>query len=174
MAFSTDERAALRERTEMRVGDKCDAYDFRRSAPSDLPPMQEQDTGTIRAFATGATRDTAQGKPDFEGFLSPLVLEAYGAYMHVNRLQADGTLRDSDNWQKGIPLAVYVKSGWRHFFDWWKGHRGHHDDTNTVVAALGLLFNTAGYLHERLKADPTLLQRLVPAAEIARDKGRAK
>jgi len=34
-----------------------------------------KDTGTIRQFTTGATRDTSDGKLDYEGFISPLVLE---------------------------------------------------------------------------------------------------
>jgi hypothetical protein len=109
------------------------------------------DTGVIRAFGTGATRDTAEGKLDYEGFLSPLVLESFAEYMNSNREQKDGTLRNSDNWQKGIPKDVYMKSGWRHFFDWWKKHRGHHggDMMETILCAL--MFNVMGYLHEFLK-----------------------
>ena len=57
----------------------------------------------MRNFDTGATRDVDTNKLDFEGFLSPVVLERYAEYMHKNRVQADGNLRDSDNWQKGIP-----------------------------------------------------------------------
>ena len=83
-----------------------------------------EDNGTIRKFETGATRDTSQNKNDYEGFLSPLVIEAFGDYMSENRKQSDGSVRDSDNWQKGIPITAYVKSGWRHFLQWWKLHRG--------------------------------------------------
>ena len=74
-------------------------------------------------FPTGATRDQDHDKPDYEGFLSPLVIERYGQYMHGHRLQLDGKLRPSDNWQKGIPLDKYMKSLWRHFFAAWKLHR---------------------------------------------------
>jgi hypothetical protein len=66
----------------------------------------------MREFETGATRNPEEGKLDYEGFLSPLVLECYAKYMHEHRLQSDGKLRDSDNWQKGIPKEVYMKSGW--------------------------------------------------------------
>ena len=69
----------------------------------------------VRTFDTGATRDTDDGKLDYEGFISPLVLERFARYMHTHRLQPDGTLRDSDNWQKGIPRDQYIKSAWRHF-----------------------------------------------------------
>jgi len=108
----------------------------------------------MREFDTGATRDTDAGKPDYEGFLSPLVLERYGEYMNKNRVQADGKVRDSDNWQKGIPMDAYMKSGWRHFFDWWLHHRGHGDpmteEEDMEEAVCALLFNAMGYLHEHL------------------------
>ena len=54
--------------------------------------------GEMRNFDTGATRDTDKGKNDYEGFYSPLVVEAFGDYMTKHQLQADGKLRDSDNW----------------------------------------------------------------------------
>ena len=78
----------------------------------------------VRTFDTGANRDVDEGKLDFEGFLSPTVLKAYAEYMHKNRTLRDGSLRDSDNWQKGIPIPVYMKSMYRHFFDVWSNYRG--------------------------------------------------
>jgi hypothetical protein len=103
----------------------------------------------MRTFDSGATRDSDDSKIDYEGFLSPLVFERYGKYMHAHRKQSDGGLRDSDNWQKGIPLDAYIKSAWRHFFDVWKAHRG--DKTVDVEEQLcALMFNISGYLHERL------------------------
>jgi len=107
----------------------------------------------MREFDTGATRDTVEDKFDFEGFLSPAVLNRYAEYMNKHRIQADGELRDSDNWQKGIPLKAYMKSAYRHFFDWWANHR-HVDEAvkeNIEESLCGLLFNTMGYLHEYLK-----------------------
>ena len=106
----------------------------------------------IRTFASGATRDAADNKYDYEAFLSPLVIEAYGRYMHKKRHQADGSLRDGDNWQKGIPLTAYIKSGWRHFFDWWKLHRGLSAAETLEDTLCALLFNVMGYLHEPMKA----------------------
>lgn len=108
----------------------------------------------MRQFDSGATRDGADGKYDYEGSLSPLVVEAFAGYMHRHTTCADGSARTADNWQKGIPLDVYMKSGWRHFHDWWKLHRGHRvtssDDGHSVdeVEALcALMFNVQGYLH---------------------------
>ncbi len=108
-------------------------------------------TGKARIFDTGATRDTNEGKYDYEGFLSPLVLERYAEYMNKHRKQSDGKLRDSDNWQKGIPKKEYMKSGFRHFFDWWKEHRGVVTKDGLIEALCALMFNTMGYLHELLK-----------------------
>lgn len=123
-----------------------------------IPPDHEalRDTegraiGVIRAFATGATRDADKGKLDYEGFLSPLVLERFAQHMHAARKMADGTMRESDNWQLGIETDVYMKSMWRHFFAVWKTHRGW--DTDDIEAELcALIFNASGMLHEILKA----------------------
>lgn len=135
------------------------------AAPVTTPSVAaDKDSGTIRQFATGATRDTAAGKHDYDGFLSPLVIEAFGTYMDFNRLQPNGATRDSDNWQKGIPLPVYVKSGWRHFVDWWREHRGYASHEGFVWALCGLLFNVNGYLHEYLKAHPDALASALDAA----------
>ena len=116
------------------------------------------DLSKVRSFETGATRDTEEGKYDYDGFLSPLVLERYAEYMNKHRVQSDGNLRASDNWTKGIPKSAYMKSGWRHFFDWWKVHRNVPVPDGTVPrqqlmeeALCALLFNVQGYLHEHLK-----------------------
>jgi hypothetical protein len=124
-------------------------------------PEKEKPPLPTRAFETGATRDTDEGKLDFEGFLSPLVIERYAEHMHVARKMPDGTMRASDNWQLGIPLTVYMKSMWRHFFAVWKLHRGLKvtevvrgetivKDIETELCALR--FNVDGMLHEILKA----------------------
>ncbi len=103
----------------------------------------------MRTFLSGATRDTDADKPDYEGFLSPLVIERFGQYMTLHRTQADGTVRQSDNWQRGIPPDAYLKSAWRHFLDVWKAHRGYPaPDPEDALCAL--LFNVQGMLHELL------------------------
>jgi hypothetical protein len=131
----------------------------------------------IRTFDTGATRDTEKGKLDFEGFLSPIVLHRYAQYLEGHRTQSDGTLRDSDNWQKGIAKTVYAKSGLRHQIDVWMLHRGYHlyrersdvgETTHIRTEAISsipagwtevtmedalcaCIFNNMGYLFELLK-----------------------
>jgi len=103
----------------------------------------------IRTFSTGATRDSDADKLDYEGFLSPLVLERYAEYMHTHRKQSDGTLRSSDNWKKGIPIDQYMKSLFRHFMSVWKGHSVEEIKEEDLCA---MLFNVMGILHEQLKS----------------------
>jgi len=120
--------------------------------------MSVQTGGAVRTFDTGATRDIDAGKPDYEGYLSPLVIQRFGEYMTKHRIQSDGSVRDSDNWQKGIPYPVYIKSAWRHFVDWWRWHRawsrpgvGSPVWSDGEEALCALLFNVQGYLHEMLQ-----------------------
>ncbi len=116
-----------------------------------------KDDGTMRTFASGATRDTGEGKLDYAGFLSPQALKQFAKYMNMNRLQSDGQLRDSDNWKAGFPMGSYVSSGFRHFTEWWETYlcenwNGDREQTIKMIAALcGLWFNVQGKLHELLK-----------------------
>ena len=106
----------------------------------------------MRTFNTGATRDSNLNKPDYEGFLSPIVIQRFGQYMSKHRIQSDGTQRDSDNWQKGIPKQIYLESAWRHFLDWWLHDRGFGNQAKEPLeeALCALMFNVQGYLHEHL------------------------
>ena len=119
-----------------------------------LRDMRAQENSPVgsRTFATGATRDTDEGKLDYEGFLSPLVIERFAQHMHAARKLPDGTMRESDNWQKGIPLDVYMKSMFRHFTDVWRCHRGVRPGVDYLESDLcALMFNVQGMLHEILK-----------------------
>lgn len=109
----------------------------------------------MRNFESGATRNNDEESFDYEGFLSPLVLERYAEYMHTHRKQTDGKMRASDNWQKGIPITSYMSSMWRHFVDVWKLHRNRHCEVTKQEALCALLFNVMGMLHEVIKADET-------------------
>jgi len=125
-----------------------------------------KDNGKLRTFKSGATRDTAQKKIDPEGFLDPLVVAAFSEYMDRHRVQSDGGLRDSDNWQKGFTRSAIIKSMWRHFLDLWLLHRGHAPrsaDHLTLHSTKGveavkteilcaLWFNVQAYLREVLLA----------------------
>lgn len=102
----------------------------------------------IRQFDTGANRDLDESKLDFEGFLRPDVLVRFAEFMQKHRRLTDGSLRDTDNWQLGIPSDVYIKSMMRHFMDVWL----HHRDKGSLAveemeeALCGMMFNVMGYL----------------------------
>jgi hypothetical protein len=127
------------------------------------PPVEESpvwvsdSSATVRSFDTGATRSSEQGRYDPEGFLSPVVIERFCEYMHEHRVQPDGTLRASDNWQRGMPRETYLKGMWRHFLHLWTRHRGfevrdHLAAGNIEEDLCALMFNVQGYLFEILKS----------------------
>jgi hypothetical protein len=111
----------------------------------------------MKYFNTGAYRDGDENKIDYEGFLSPAVLERFGKYMLAHQKQSDGKMRTSDNWQAGIPQDVYMKSLLRHTFQLWGVHRGNRvvDDKGELIdkqdALCAIIFNAQGYLFEDLK-----------------------
>ena len=108
----------------------------------------------IRIFKTGATRDTEKNKIDYEGFLSPIVLKAFGEYMDKHRIQKDGKIRESDNWQKLFGEDHYnvcAKSLLRHTMDFWLFHRGFKGRETIIDALCGIIFNAQAYLYKLLK-----------------------
>ena len=112
----------------------------------------------MQTFGNGATRTDSDNKLDPEGFLSPAALHCYFEYMHGHRKQADGKIRASDNWQRGVPVWAYMKSLMRHTFDVWSLHRGctvlDRDDGHEITreeALCGVIFNALGQLHELVK-----------------------
>jgi hypothetical protein len=111
----------------------------------------DKDDGTMQTFASGATRDTGTNKVDPEGFTHPMVMLQFYKYMKMNRVQSDGELRDSDNWQRGIDIVAYMKSLKRHVDDVWIEHRGFNSDSGMIAALCGVMFNSMGYLLEVLK-----------------------
>lgn len=115
-------------------------------------------TPRVETFSTGATRESDLGKLDYEGFISPRAFHTFSTYMHKHRLQADGTLRASDNWQKGIPTERYRKSLVRHLIEYWYTYRGgslddrsERDPQNEEEMLCAILFNVQGLLHEGVK-----------------------
>ena len=88
--------------------------------------------------------------------IEPIVFEVYGKYMHRHRLQTDGELRDSDNWQNMFGDKHYdvcMKSLTRHFIDLWLEHRGFKSRDGKKDALCGILFNTMAYLFKMEKED---------------------
>lgn len=108
--------------------------------------------GNATYYDSGATRDSREDKPVFTQFLSHEVMRSFGAYMHANRMQADGVVRSGDNWKKGIPEQDYLDSLFRHFIDAWEAFEG--GDRNKLEASLnGVLFNAMGLQYENLTAN---------------------
>jgi hypothetical protein len=120
----------------------------------EMTPIDGQ-TGVV-TFITGATRST-DTPFDPEGFISPAVLAAYSDYMAKHRVQKDGKVRDSDNWQKGMPTSRAYRSLTRHFMDLWLLHRGYPPrsaDCGSFDDALcAILFNTMLIMKNRIDKD---------------------
>lgn len=115
--------------------------------------------GVKRIFETGASRDSSEGKIDFEGHISPFALERYAEYMHRHRSMPDGSLRASDNWQLGIPEEECLKSALRHILEVWKAHRSKTyewlpkkpmDPQNYEESICAVIFNLFTILHQRV------------------------
>ena len=111
--------------------------------------------GAQAGFSTGATRSTSEGKIDFEGHFNPEVLAIFGDYMNRHRIQRDGQLRASDNWQMGIPIYRYTKSLVRHNLEFWRMWRGREvinlDNGQPFTfrdVLCAIMFNTMGLIYE--------------------------
>jgi len=114
----------------------------------------------MRNFDAGATRNKCEHKFDYDGFNASICDYSYAEYMHKHRFQADGTMRDGDNWQKGIPVEVYRKSMFRHMQDlrrYLDGQEVLDPDTDDPVDCIELLnaieFNVKGMKYELLKVE---------------------
>jgi hypothetical protein len=108
------------------------------------------DDGLIKVFESGATR-SPEPLEDPEGFLSPFVIDRFNTYMAKHRVQTDGEIRASDNWQKGMPKRRYMRSMWRHFLQVWREWRDPHGYLDDLEEALcALMFNVQGMLLEVL------------------------
>lgn len=112
----------------------------------------------MREFATGATRDSDEGKLKYAGFLSSMVLESYAQYMHVHRKQADGKMREPDNWKNGIPTDTYMDCLWRHFMDVYKMWENGVTGPEITESINACLFNLMGYQYELLSREKNLKQ----------------
>ena len=107
---------------------------------------------TVRRFESGATRSGGV-KLEYTRFFDARVNKRLAEYMHKHREQADGTLREPDNWKKGIDKESYVASLARHEKDtelWLQGYP--EEMTETIEdSLLAIMFNAHGMLYEILK-----------------------
>ena len=122
-----------------------------------------EETPKMRVFDTGATRDLDTTKLDYEGFMTPIVLKAYAEYLNKHRVQRDGKLRESDNWQKMFGdkhFDVCMKSTFRHFMDMWLYHRGFEASESIDDALAAIIFNVSAYWFKILKDRETLAKAM--------------
>jgi len=105
----------------------------------------------MRNFNSGATRDTVDNKLSYVKALSPIVLRRYVEYLGRHRVQADGKLRDWDNWKQGIPKDVYLDSLGRHFIEVWLNGKTETEDIQESLCAV--IFNAMGMLFEELNEE---------------------
>ena len=115
----------------------------------------------MREFKTGATRNDDHDKFGIRGFRSRYADQAFYEYMHRHRVQADGKLREPDNWKKGIPTEAYYNGLDRHVHDVLSiaetGRAFRTNEDGSVVtlkdALCAIEFNIHGLLHELGKAE---------------------
>lgn len=105
----------------------------------------------MRKTKTGATRNNDDGKINYV-HSSVLVERVYCEYMHGNRFQSDGKMRDADNWKKGMPWKWYKKSFLGHIQDvkmLMEGNKVFEDGKEVTLfnAILGARFNLDGMIH---------------------------
>lgn len=112
---------------------------------------------TVEKFAGGATRSDSSDRYDPEGYFSPIAWERIAEYLQKHQVQADGSIRESDNWQKGVPAERFMRGLWRHMLHLWIRHRGYvpmdpnaGEDIEEDLCAIA--WNAQGMLHFILKA----------------------
>lgn len=93
-----------------------------------------KDSKKRRGFTTGAVRDVNEEKGRYE-LISPIMIERL-----AKLLQRGAVKYSSRNWEKGMPLSVYMDSALRHAFKFQEGHR----DEDHLVAAI---WNLQALLH---------------------------
>lgn len=110
---------------------------------------------TVRRFESGATRSGGV-KLEYTRFFDARVNKRVAEYMHKHRTQADGSVREPDNWKKGIDRGSYVASLARHEKDMELWEQGYPEEmTETIEDSLcALMFNAHGLLYEILKEQP--------------------
>jgi len=92
------------------------------------------DSGERRGFKSGAVRDVASGKGRYD-LVSPIMIDRLAGLLER------GAVKYNDrNWEKGMPLSVYMDSGMRHLYKFLEGNR----DEDHLVAAI---WNLTALLH---------------------------
>lgn len=75
--------------------------------------MEKQEQAAFRTFASWATRDTSNGKLEYDKYINPLCDLSFSKYMQSKQI-IGGEYRAGDNRQKGIPPESLFESLVRH------------------------------------------------------------
>lgn len=106
-----------------------------------------KDSGHRRAFDSGAIRDRAVGKGRFD-LLSTQML------MRLARHYEAGSIKYSDrNWEKGMPISVYVDAAFRHLVKFVAGWNDE-DHLAAVVWNIAAIMFTEDKHHDFLQDLP--------------------
>jgi hypothetical protein len=86
-----------------------------------------KDSGERRSFGeTGAVRDVARGKGRFE------LLPLFGLLLAAKQMERGAAKYTARNWEKGMPLSVFLDSAFRHMIKF----MGGADDEPHLDAAI--------------------------------------
>lgn len=142
------------------VSSSPDGWTWKNESDLELVSQQTEsdvipNESLIRAFETGATRDTVAGKLSYMKALSPEVLEAYVIYLDKHRKQSDGSMREFDNWKRGIDKWTYLDSLLRHDKAVWNLMLGYevsdnHGPVTLLDSLMATIFNAMGLAYELL------------------------
>jgi len=89
------------------------------------------DSGHRQEFATGAVRDTAEGKPRPD-LVSPFAMRRLGAWLE------QGAAKYSEhNWERGIPIARCLASLYRHLLAY---QAGDSDEDHAAAIMCNAMF----------------------------------
>lgn len=90
-----------------------------------------QDSGQRQTFATGAVRDTADGKPRPD-LVSPFAVDRLGEWLRL------GSLKYAErNWERGIPISRSFASMYRHLL---KFQQGATDEDHIAAILCNAMF----------------------------------
>lgn len=93
-----------------------------------------KDTGERRTFETGAKRDAGAGKG------KPSLVPNFVVWL-VSRIYEDGAAKyAARNWEKGMPLSVYLDSAERHIAKLKCGMRDEPHATQAIWNLIGYVF----------------------------------
>ena len=94
------------------------------------PKFEVKDSGHRQEFATGARRDTQEGKGRFD------LLPCHAITRLATHFENGSKKYGDDNWRKGIPLNRYLDSAFRHLYEFMDGQR---DEDHAIAAAWNIL-----------------------------------